>query len=431
MVTSMTAAIFMSLLLTFFGASARPATALEIPSGITVGAAIDQIKGALDDAIRQACAEADFAVAKAALEAKTVIGAWEQSNGDILEELFSGIGHQRRKTLDGALEVLDEADDDAQGLAEQAEDITASVAQMTANLPLGDAAYITAVSPRVILPTAGDVVLRVTGVNLDRGEISIRLPDGSEAAKNLISATLAEFMIPKQHLQFGNKGISLVRLKTSWTKPLWWFFGRQPMTGSLDLALLPATLGVASIKEGLVPETRREIVRYRVHVGEYRGKDRTIKEVAKPLSGYKWLATKQAEFAVQQGHGEAASCHPTPVWSESTEDGIVVSARVNRRRTLGTPDGDGYVNCDLSGPVYRDVQVEAPLAASPPITLTWTADASFSVPANIKSATLLVETFDGRSYQLTTSGSAGPFVSVVYDREAGKIFLRPRIPSGL
>lgn len=49
----------------------------------------------------------------------------------------------------------------------------------------------------------------------------------------------------------------------------------------------------------------------------------------------------------------------------------------------------------------------------------------------MKAATLIVKTFDGKSYQLTATGNAGRFVSVIYDRDAGKISMRPRVPADM
>jgi hypothetical protein len=133
---------------------------------------------------------------------------------------------------------------------------------------------------------------------------------------------------------------------------------------------------------------------------------------------------------VSTGGREEGRCQRI-IWNESTENGLVINARVDQiRHASCCPPrvvwGDGYCNCGVSGPIYRivDAQENIPTQSG---NMTWN-DIQLNIPSDVSSFSLKLTLFTGETRIITNSDVTKLFEVI---KSNNILVIRPKEPNDL
>lgn len=416
-------------------APAAHAVVEQAVGGITTGVAISQISSALDDAIKSARDAGDYLTMRAAMEAKGAIEAWKEANKELLDKAFSSLNDSQQRMFNNARQLTDQLNDDIAHRLETGQQLVNQANQLVESIPLATKnTYVTRYTPRVRPAQVSSTVrVKVSGVNLDRGDPKITLEQG-EVGRSIIGPTEVQFTVPASALPSQPDQLSVVPLKLSYSTPkdgyLNRLFGRrETVERELPVVTLPANIGRYSLSV-VTKEERKEIQTFTSQQQKFKGKNTNDQKVAKPPEGWRWDWAQGVDaFKQVGGGGEAGGCNGVMA-NESTPDGIVHSAHLDSIKQFDPFNikfGPGWQNCAVVGPIYRMTTMAVPQPYQNG-TLNWTEDQSFQLPANTLAIELTVITFDGRKRVFSGSGFDKFFL---VDRGTSELILKPKQPEDI
>jgi hypothetical protein len=405
--------------------------------GVTTGAALDDLSGALAVVMAQGERSGDYVLAKAAVKTRHAIDVWRATNRELLEQPFADLDPALRDTFIRTRSLSGEASlpgrhhpELAQALTEQA----SRIVELRPGPPRE--VHVLAYSPRILSPQATPTfTVRVRGLNLEQADPILHLP-GGPAERTLHGPHEAHFTVPVEAVPSHPTHVRVHPLHVTYTAPLtgFWarFFGRTEfLTRQLSIVTLPTSVATFELTAMRTTDTRSEMP-FTAEPVQFRGTREQLSRTVTPPPGshdgtvaWRWDLSK--DLRLVQSRGLNGRCESIDL-NRSSEIGVTVVARVEgearggRRKRQGTP---GWVDCTLVGTVYRTERVSIPVEPQT-ATLTWTKDVTLPLPPDAHDAELMVSTFDGR--RLRVAGSdADKFFEV--RREPDRFVIVPRIPA--
>lgn len=416
---------------------ASPAHAVveQVVGGVTTAATISQIFSGLDALIDKSRDAGDYLTMRAAMEAKGAIEAWKLANKELLDQAFTTLNQTQQAMFNNARQLTDNINADFANRLETGQQLVNQANQIVESIPLATKnTYVTRYTPRVKPAQSSSTVrLRVSGVNLDKGDPQIGL-DQVEASRSMIGPMEVQFTIPASALPGLADQLSIVPLKLTYSTPkdgyLNRLFGRrETVERELPIVTLPTNIGSYNLSV-VTKEERKEVQSYTSQQQRFRGKNTNDQKVAKPPEGWRWdWSQGVGAFKQVGGGGEAGSCNGVMA-NESSPDGITHSAHLDEIRQVSFPRivfGPGWQNCAVVGPIYRmsTMAVKQPLQAG---LLNWTDDQRYPLPANTLAIEMTVSTFDGRKRVFSGTGS-DKFFEI--NQSASELIIRPKQPQDL
>lgn len=419
----------------FFVSPTHRSANAAIVETAAAGVVVDRLMSDLNSTLDSAVQSGDYLLARAAIEALDVLQSWKEVNADLIGSAFRELDQASRDNFARADALLDNASIAASELLEVGDGISINLAQTVNDLPGNSKTYVLRVSPTVVAQrSGGELEVTIRGVGFD--DASPRLMLGDHVAElSQHTQTEVKFLLPFDSLEVAAEGMTRNALSLEYTAPKADFFSRlfgrrEDRSRVISVATLPTNLGTYTFSRNEVHQNT-ENETYTVDLGRFSGRNKRITKVANPKSGWLWdVGQGSGAFEGIQERGEAGRCG-TVDWATHSPNGLSFSADVDEIRDSSNLGGlrkkDGYVDCKLRGPIYRVVDVErtaGPFDGS----ISWFRDIELDVPAQTRSWTLRIDTFDGRSVA-ASSDLADNFFEVVTTGE--KLILRPRIPTGL
>lgn len=412
----------------------------QIVETATTKVAMDEIKSGLTDIVDDAMDRVDYTVAKAAIEALSIIDAWEEANSNLLNTAFNELDEATRNMFNSADALVQKTMDRVDNSLETAQDITNDFNQIAESMIIGKGrSFISRYSSPVLSPfISQDQVIEITGVNLDKSDLKAYLNDEFINVP-IIGPTKATLSIPyamiKAARENGEKLIIKVKHKTKDGNRLLFFPKYREVNRELIFRTLPETFASFTFNatRSFQKEERQN---YRADAGRFEGRNRNITKMASPLTGgWKWdlrngVDSRSQFRVVSTGGGEAARCQVV-VWNQSNEHGLSIQARVDQIRQVSglLPQvrwRDGYCHCGVEGPVYRFVDASENIPTQKG-SLSWN-DKQITFPADVKSWTLTLKLFNGEERIITNSDATELFEII---RGNNNIVIRPIEPRGL
>lgn len=406
------------------------AQAAEIASSAATGAVIQQIFADLTSMINKARDDGDYLLARAGVEAKDALDAWQKANGALLDKAFSELDKASRDNIARAHQLVSAANSGTADRLETIQQVTENANQIVESIPLGGKqTYVLRFSPRIKPPQAKEsFTLRIRGVNLDKGNPNLHLGNGL-AKRDLTGPLEAQFTIPANNVPSEDSKLLVHSFKLDYTTPseswLGRLFGwRDDVSRELPVVALPRVLGSYQLTGTIKVEKRIEEPFVR-DLGQFKAKNSRQYRVAHPKDGWRWDLTKP--FSIQQGHGEAGRCEGVDM-NGSSENGVNFYAHLDKIQNIKYPKGtDGYVNCALAGIIYR-IEVSTDALQEQKGDLTWISDVQISTPANLDAVALKVNTFDGRERIISGTGT-----DIFFDvrKEPTSLVITPKVPQDI
>lgn len=402
----------------------------EIAGSAATGVVLKQLFADLTTMINKARDDGDYLLARAGVEAKNAMDAWQQANSSLLDKAFSELDKASRENFARAHQLVAAANSGAANRLETVQQITENANQIIESVPLGGRqTYVLRFSPRIQPPQAKEsFAVRIRGVNLDKGNPNLHLSNGI-AKRDQPGPLEAQFTIPSTEMQRDPYKIQVHSFKLTYSTPSdSWFlslFGkRNDVTREIPIVSLPENMASYEVVATRKFEKRVEKAFTR-DLGQFKAKNSRQYKVASPDNGWKWDLSKP--LVKQQGSGEAGRCEGVDM-NQSSENGISFFAHLDEIKNSTYPFGaPGYVNCALAGTVYR-MEPVTETTPSQNGTLSWIADKQITLPPNVDSLTLKVKTFDGRERVFTGTGS-DQFFDV--RREPQALVVTPKVPEDI
>lgn len=414
------------------------------PSSLTVHAQVAEIAGSaatslvlkqlfadLTNMINKARDDGDYLLARAGVEAKNAMDAWQKANDNLLDKAFSELDKSSRENFARAHQLIAAANTPAANRLETVQQITENANQIIESIPLRPRqTYVLRFSPRIQPPQAEEsFTIRIRGVNLDKGDPNLHLPKGDFAKRNQPGPLEAQFIIPTTAVQRDPSKILTHSFKLTYsTPPESWFdslFGkRQSVTREIPIVVLPITMG--SFEIDITRKFNKRIEKaFTRDLGQFKATNSRQYKTAPPDDGWKWDLSKPLQ--PQQGDGKAGRCEGADM-NASSENGIAFFAHLDEIKNWEYPRGaPGYVNCALKGTVYKMEDATETLPTQNG-TLSWIADKQITLPPDTDSFTLRVKTFDGRERVLSGTGS-DQFFNI--RREPQALVITPTVPEDI
>jgi hypothetical protein len=197
------------------------------------------------------------------------------------------------------------------------------------------------------------------------------------------------------------------------------------VTRQLPIVTLPSNIGHYTYTV-TVTSQQRDVQQFTSQLQKYSGQNTTQPNIALPPGGWLWdWSQGVGAFRQNQADGQAGTCNGIDA-NGSNDQGIRHTAHLDKVKSL-TKIGDGWVNCSVSGPIYRVVPV---VTGSVPQNgvLTWTDDVALQLPNGTSAINLEVTTFDGRK-RIITGTDSDKFFDV--NRGAQTLLVHPKQPADL
>lgn len=415
---------------------ASPAYAVveQVVGGVTTAATISQIFSGLDAMIDKSRDAGDYLTMRAATEAKGAIEAWKLANKELLDKAFTELNQTQQAMFNNARQLTDNINADFENRLETGQQLVNQANQIVESIPLATKnTYVTRYTPRVKpAQSTSTVRLRLSGVNLDKGDPRIGLDQG-EASRSVIGPMEVQFTIPASALPGMADQLSVVPLKLTYSTPkdgyLNRLFGRrETVERELPIVTLPTNVGSYNLSV-VTKEERKEVKTYTSQQQRFKGKNTNDQKMAKPPEGWRWdWSQGVGAFRQVGGGGEAGGCNGVMA-NESSPDGITHSAHLDEIKKIGIPTvfGPGWQNCAVVGPIYRmsTMAVTQPQHSG---MLNWTDDQRYPLPANTLAIEMTVSTFDGRKRVFSGTGS-DKFFEI--NQSASELIIRPKQPQDL
>lgn len=417
------------LLTTAFPLTAQAQVA-EIAGSAATGLVLKQLFADLTTMINKARDDGDYLLARAGVEAKNAMDAWQQANSSLLNQAFSELDKASRENFARAHQLVVAANFGAANRLETVQQITENANQIIESIPLGGRqTYVLRFSPRIQPPQAKEsFAIRIRGVNLDKGDLNLHLSNGI-AKRDQPGPLEAQFTIPSTEMLRDQNKIQVHSFKLTYSTPsdLWFsrIFGkRDDVTREIPIVSLPENMASYEVVVTRKFEKRVEKAFTR-DLGQFKAKNSRQNKVASPDNGWKWDLSKPLEM--QQGQGEAGRCEGVDM-NQSSENGISFIAHLDEIKNWSYPTGaPGYVNCALAGTVYRMEPVTETTPSQSGV-LSWIADKQIALPPGTDALTLKVKTFDGRERVFTGTGS-DQFFDI--RREPLVLVVTPKVPEDI
>lgn len=422
------AASFM-LTIAYHPSTARAQVA-EIAGSAATGVVLKQLFADLTTMINKARDDGDYLLARAGVEAKNAMDAWQQANSSLLDTAFSKLDEASRVNFARVHQLVAAANSDAANRLETVQQITENASQIIESIPLGGRqTYVLRFSPRIQPPHAKESFsVRIRGVNLDKGDPNLHMSNGI-AKRDQPGPLEAQFTIPSTEMPRDLNKLQVHSFKLTYSTPSdSWFFrlfgNRVDVTREIPIVSLPENMASYEIVVTRKYEKRVEKAFTR-DLGQFKAKNSRVYKVAHPDNGWKWDLSKPLKK--QQGSGEKGRCEGVDM-NQSSENGISFFAHLdkitNKKYPLGAP---GYVNCALTGTVYK-MEPVTETTPSDGGTLSWIADKPIPLPPDTHSLKLTVKTFDGRKREFTGAGS-DQFFDI--RREPEVLVVTPKVPEDI
>lgn len=411
----------------------------EIASGVSTSVAINQIKNGLQDVINKSLDRADYSMAKASIQVLGAIDAWEQANTDLLQTAFQELDEKSRNLFANASVLVNQADRAVAKNMETTRQIVENANQITESIPgSGKRSFILRYFPSVISPLEKDsVLISLKGVNLDKANLEVTLPNGNNQYVNIVGPTEANFWIPISTLSIDKSkhkiyDVKINHITRNGTRMIFW-----PQYKNVERRLLFGTLpSQAGHLEFSAIRTFEKEER-EVHtqdMGRFEGTNTDVEKVAHPPAGYKWdlrggVSARSNFQIVSTGGGEAGRCKDI-IWNGSNEHGIKGSARCDQIRQFDNFSiryDDGYKHCGINGPIYRFIPVTEDLELQSE-ALFWGKDQVIEFPSDVSTFTLRTKLYTGEEKIITNSYS-DDIIEVL--KEKNRLVIRTKIPNEL
>jgi hypothetical protein len=169
----------------------------QIVENATTKLAIDEIKSGLSDIVNDAMNRVDYTVAKAAIEALSVIDAWEKTNTNLLNTAFNRLDNSTQNMFRSADALIQKTIIGVENSLVTAQNITNDFNQIAESLIIGKGrSFISRYSSPVLSPFInGNKLIEITGVNLDKSDLQAKI-NGEYIKVPIVGPTKASLTIP-------------------------------------------------------------------------------------------------------------------------------------------------------------------------------------------------------------------------------------------
>ncbi len=428
-----TAFFLLTLIVLSMVGSVPPARAVGVED--PVSAWISHLRDEAEGVVDHAKDSGDYVIWSAAARVLGLIDAWEQANGQLMDQAFGSLTQERQaffQDLDATLEKVNRGIGNHLAVATALSDSAAQIANDVN--PLDNNAYILRYEPRVIVPGGDrDIRLTVRGINLQDADAQLIAPSGDVLDR--LSPTRQELIFPISPDVFVNTTdqAQLTTLSLQYQEePLSWigeWMGIEPVSRDLTFLVLPQQMARYTVTTQ-VTRTMREQDVQRIHMGRFHGRNRRLDRLVMPRHqelGWRIDTTRRSEIRLHDEGADKGRCegvHDHTI----TETSLTMYAHLDNRWSGGRKK-DAWVVCSISIPVYRTSQQAA---QGPTFTghLDWTGQPSITLPQGVTAVQVQVTLFDGRTL---TFGGTGTGQDRYLDvrREGQALIFRPRVPSDI
>jgi hypothetical protein len=282
------------------------------------------------------------------------------------------------------------------------------------------------------------ILVRLRGVNLEKSEPIITLPDNSNSIAKIVGPQEINFWLPISSLQsnINSSKINEIKIKhkTRDGSSFIFFPKYKVVERTIMVSTLPTEVGTYNLvgKRKFEKEDRRI---FTADMGKFKGTNETKKRVANPPSEYKWDLRQgvdsHKDFSiVSTGKGEKGKCKEV-VWNGSNKHGIIGSARLDKIKKVSLSHGiqweSGYKHCGIKGPIYRmipSIENIEPKSGK----INWNKDEIINLPEGTSEFSLTVKLYNGKTKVITNTFSDG-ILSVTKD--SNRLIIRTKIPSDI
>ncbi|MBB3983568.1 hypothetical protein GGR44_003259 [Sphingobium fontiphilum] len=398
----------------------------QVASVTTVAASVRLLRGQIDALIASARQDMDLVLFNAGVEARDALDAWERVNSSLMDKAFAALKDEQKQLFLNIQKAVADVNDPARNRLEQAQQLTDTAVLTVNSLPFSKKSFITRYTPRLIFPGGREpIVLRVFGPHMQKAEPRVTLAGGQ--ALDMIEGTAlsASFPLPNDAIDNAATGSTPLQLKVShYGSPYAWF-GKDRTSTKLAPWILPHVMGSYTVTP-LVEKRETERKMVTLHSGRLSGRNRNVHKGVHPPEGWKFDLDRMDEARVRGDGGEAGRCEEIAN-NDRSENGVLIKGRVDEIRQVtwrGVRWEDGWIRCIATLPVYRVVPREE---MGEPVSgqLGWYEDVAIAPPPGIKSWTVAVTLFDGRSRTVQ-----GPASDLYFDLSADHrgVILSPKRP---
>lgn len=398
----------------------------QVASVLTAGAAVRTLRGQIDDLINSARQDMDLVVFNAGVEARDALDAWERVNSSLMDKAFAELKDQQKQLFLNIQKAVADVNDPARERLAQAQQLTDTAVLTINSLPFSKKSFITRYTPRLIFPGGREpTILRIFGPHMQKAEPKVTLNDGKSLEMIEGTALSASFMVPEAAIANAATGSTPLQLKVShYGSPYAWF-GKDRTSTKLAPWILPPVMGSYTVTPTVEKQDiERKMVE--LHSGKLSGRNRNVHKGVHPPEGWKFDLDRMDQARVRGDGGEAGRCEEIAK-NDRSENGVLIKGRVDEIRQVtwrGVRWEDGWIRCIATLPVYRVVAREE---MGEPVSgqLGWYEDVAIPPPAGIKSWTVAIALFDGRSRTFQ-----GPASDLYFDLSADQrgVILSPKRP---
>lgn len=409
--------------------AATPAHAFDIVATASSAAALEGVRGLVNGSIDKAQNAGDFLVFKTATELKVAIDSWEKANKAILDKAFKDLNESQRKFISDVNSAATKLEGSGTALMESVKEVGELWNQTLADAKIYDGSLaLFRYAPRVAHPgMSGEVSFTVRGVNFDKNDPQLILPNGKAAKRTSLTKQEAVYLIPSNTFSFQESRQQTAQLHLDYFAPS------------------PGAFGW--IKDAI--NGRSERVRTEISVMQLPKKlaEYSFAQSTKEVAVDTWQGSREFHFS---GRDDQKSFNQSPhdndwrfnmgslkidrVWGEAgrgchvmtnNQHGFQIEVRVGVIKSFPNIYGPGYQHCIYSWTEFKErtVVVDQPSKQG---VFGWMEDVTLPVAANKAKYQLQVRTWDGKAK--THLGSAtDPFYEII--EASDTIVLRPRIPA--
>lgn len=415
----------------FFGIFLPKQSHTQVAEGVTVGASLIAISDIVEDVIDKAENTGDYLLFKAATELKSLIDSWERANSNLIDKSLDRLNDSQRKFFGDAEVAAEKIKRGGEEAVEGATKITELANQTVADLKIFDGKPgVFRYSPRITYPgETQNLNFVVRGINFDRGNPELLLPDGKIAERTSLLKQEVVFTVPISVFKYKNNKTSTAKFKflysnlsRNWLANLINRARGESDRAYTDLAImqLPKTLGNYNLKTK-VKQIKRDIWKGSREF-HHSGRDSSRTFTQNPhANGWRIDISSIKRGKTWGEKGKECSLN------SKNEHGFSIKIRTGTIRKLNNPNGAGYQHCIWNWQEYKDEIIikDAPIHNG---TISWNKDVLINLPDNKSSYDLTVNSFDGKEKRFVRSG-LHTFYQVT---EAGNsIVIEPIVPKDL
>ncbi|UUM26357.1 hypothetical protein NQU59_11660 [Acinetobacter colistiniresistens] len=413
-----------------------PITSYGEPISTLAGAAsvsltLNGIKEMVSDSIDKGQNAGDYLLFKGGTELKSVISSWEAANKNLLDKSFSELNESQRKFINNLNATATQLNSDVTDHAETALRITELANQSIQDLRVFDGNLgLFRYSPRIAyagLPQ--DINFIIRGVNFDKADPKLVLPSGKEAKRVSLTRQEAIYTFSSNEFKFDDTKSSFTTLKLKYLAPSNSFWGK--LKDKFD--------GRTSIQT-----TEISILQLPIKLGDFTVSYKTIENLKETWDGsgvFHYSGKNTSHIQNQGPHDNGwkiviSSLKKVKEWGQAGKSCTVesineygFSIRIDVGVIINFPSiyADAYQHCLYNWQEFKESQY---VKDSPEIAgrLRWNVDSAVSLPENLKSFKLFVNTWDGKS-KIFNGTKTETFYSI--EESNGLLVIKPKIPKDL